>query len=255
MVKSGKPIAVNASFEVAYEDEDVIVVNKAAPLLVHPTGREREYTLLQGVQELLSYELTTGGSLCLINRLDRETSGLVLIAKHPSAAHELGCAMQQQRIHKQYLAVVRGQPVWEYACCAEALAPAQIAGISAIRVRRICHPSGKPSRTEFFTLKREKSRGKVPAISLIRCIPTTGRMHQIRAHLAHLGYPILGDKIYGGDESCYLRFMKTGWSPELAHNLIMERHALHACDLDFPLHGRRIRVHSQLPADMAALIT
>lgn len=254
-MEGNKPIAVNACFEVAYEDADVIVVDKAAPLLVHPTKHERNYTLLQGVQELLAYELATGGTLSLINRLDRETSGLVLIAKNAFAAHELGCAMQQQRIHKQYLAIVRGKTAWEYACCAEALAPMQAAGRSSIRVRRMCHPSGKPSRTEFFTLQREKSKGVIPAISLVRCIPTTGRMHQIRVHLAHLGYPILGDKIYGGDENCYLRFMETGWTPELASKLIIERHALHASDLDFTLHGRRVRVHSELPTDMASLIT
>ena len=80
-------------------------------------------------------------------------------------------------------------------------------------------------------------------------------MHQIRVHLAHLGYPILGDKMYGGDENCYLRFMETGWTPELASKLIIERHALHASDLDFTLHGRRVRVHSELPTDMASLIT
>lgn len=250
-----EPIAVNASFDVIYEDEDVIVVDKAAPLLMHPTGREREYTLLQGVQELLTYELATGGKLSLINRLDRETSGLVLIAKNAEAAHELGCAMQQRRIHKQYLAIVRGQPTWEYACCAEALAPMEAVEASAIHVRRACHPSGKPCRTEFHTLRRVRASGKVPMVSLVRCIPITGRMHQIRAHLAHMGYPILGDKIYGGDESCYLRFIREGWTRELADKLIIKRHALHACDLDFPLHGSRIRVHSDPPEEMATLIT
>ena len=254
-MKKSEPIAVNVHFEVAYEDEDVIVVDKAAPLLVHPTGREREYTLLQGVQELLAYELKTGGKLSLINRLDRETSGLVLIAKNAASAHELGCAMQQQRIHKQYLAIVRGEPSWKYACCAESLIPMQTISNSGVRVQRACHPSGKPCRTEFRTLRNVKARGRIPAISLIRCIPTTGRMHQIRAHLSHLGYPILGDRIYGGDPSCYLRFIETGWDAELAAKLIMERHSLHACDLDFPLHGRRIQVHSELPSDMLTLIT
>ncbi len=255
MTENEYPIDVDPRFEVAYEDEDVIVVDKSAPLLVHPTGREREFTLLQGLRNLLAYELTTGGSLSLINRLDRETSGLVLIAKTPSAAHELGCAMQQRRIRKQYLAFVCGCPPWESACCAEPLATMHTVARTDIRVRQICHPTGKPSRTAFYVLQRLNAQGSSPARALIHCTPTTGRMHQIRVHLAYLGYPILGDKIYGGDEGCYLQFMKTGWTPELAEKLILPRHALHACDIDFPLLGKRIRVHSELPADMAALLT
>lgn len=71
-------------------------------------------------------------------------------------------------------------------------------------------------------------------LALVRCIPETGRMHQIRVHLAHLGHPILGDKIYGPSEHCYLEYIQHGWSRELEERLVLPRHALHACRLEFP---------------------
>ena len=91
-----EPIAVEADFRILYEDEEVLAVDKAAPLLMHPTGPKPEPTLWHGLRELLSYELSTGGQLSLINRLDRETSGIVLVAKTAAAARELGRAMMER---------------------------------------------------------------------------------------------------------------------------------------------------------------
>ena len=79
-------------------------------------------------------------------------------------------------------------------------------------------------------------------------------MHQIRVHLAYLGHPIVGDKIYGGDESCYLDFMEQGWTPALAARLRLPRHALHACKLTFPWRGDTVTVESPLPSDMRELL-
>ena len=248
------PIAVEPAFDIAYEDEGVLVVSKAAPLLMHPVGRKAEPTLLQGVSALLAYELACGGQVSLINRLDRETSGLVLIAKNAEAAHELGCAMMQRSVHKSYLAVVQGLPAWKSACCAEPICRKAEVASCRVNVRQTCHPSGKPCCTEFRILKRVPARPHLPAVSLVECRPITGRMHQIRVHLEHLGHPLVGDKIYGGDETRYLRFVEQGWTRELARELLLPRHALHACSLEFPWAGRVIRVHSELPADMAALL-
>ena len=247
-------IAVRPEFDVAYEDEGALVVSKAAPLLMHPVGAKQEPTLWQGVRELLAYELACGGQVSLINRLDRETSGLVLIAKNARAAHELGCAMQQHAVHKEYLAIVHGWPTWEHACCAEPILRLADVAEAEVRVRQACHPAGKPCRTEFWVERRVAARGELPAMALVRCRPVTGRMHQIRVHLAYLGHPIVGDKIYR-DETCYLRFIEQGWTPELAGELILPRHALHACDLYFPAaDGSTAHAHSPLPPDMAALL-
>lgn len=248
------PIAVQAHFSVLYEDDDVLVVDKAAPLLTHPTGEKNEPTLWHGVRELLVYELACGGQVSFINRLDRETSGITLIAKHAAAARELGKAMQQRLLHKEYYAVVQGMPLWYTACCDEPVLRMEDVAATRIHVRQCCHPQGKPCRTDFEVLQRVPARNGLPSLSLLRCVPHTGRLHQIRVHAAYLGYPLLGDKIYGGNENLYLDFIAQGWTPELAASLYIERHALHACALRFPLHGREICVKSALSADLAALL-
>ena len=239
------PIAVVPEFRVLYEDDGVLAVDKAAPLLTHPTGEKNEPTLWHGLHELLAYEVATGGQVSLINRLDRETSGITLVAKNAEAARELGKAMQARLLHKEYYAVV---PLWSAACCAEPILRMGDVAPTRIHVRQCCHPAGKECRTEFEVLSR------CSGMALLRCRPHTGRMHQIRVHAAHMGHPLVGDKIYGGDESCYLEFIATGWTPELARRLILPRQALHACRLTFPWRGREITVESPLPDDMKQLL-
>ncbi len=248
------PIALTADFSVLYEDECVLVVDKAAPLLTHPTGPKEEPTLWHGLRELLAYELATGGQVSLINRLDRETSGITLVAKTAEAARELGIAMQNRRLQKEYKALVFGCPAWESACCAEPLRRMEEVAPTRVHVRQCCHSGGKPCATEFTVLRRVPARDGRPAMSLLHCRPHTGRLHQIRAHLAHLGYPLVGDKIYGADESFYLDFMAAGWTPALERALLLPRQALHACRLSFPWKGRTIEVEAPLPQDMAALL-
>lgn len=243
------PIAVSPDFRVLYEDDGVLAVDKAAPLLTHPTGEKNEPTLWHGLHELLAYEVATGGQVSLINRLDRETSGITLVAKTAEAARELGKAMQARLLHKEYFAVVQGSPLWNSACCAEPILRMEEVAETRIHVRQCCHPAGKDCRTDFKVLSRHGAR------SLLLCRPHTGRMHQIRVHAAYLGHPLVGDKIYGGDESCYLDFIATGWTADLAHRLILPRHALHACRLSFPWQGCTITVESPLPQELAVLLT
>lgn len=119
---SEAPIACFPHFEVAAESGDWIVVDKGAPLIVHPSNGKKEPCLLEGVEALLSYEIANGAALSLVNRLDRETSGLTLVAKNKRAARELGRAMQRRLIHKEYLAIVQEWPEWtETACTAPIL--------------------------------------------------------------------------------------------------------------------------------------
>lgn len=245
-----EPIAVEADFRILYEDEEVLAVDKAAPLLMHPTGPKPEPTLWHGLRELLAYELATGGQLSLINRLDRETSGIVLVAKTAAAARELGRAMMERRLHKEYLTLVRGCPLWESALCAEPIGRMEEVAPTRVHVRQCCRPDGKPCRTRFELLRRLPQRG----LSLLRCLPETGRMHQIRVHAAHLGFPLVGDKIYGGRDQDYLDFIAGGWTPELAERLLLPRQALHAARLCFPRGGRMLCVESPLPPDMARLL-
>jgi len=248
------PIAVQVHFDVLYEDEEVLVVDKAAPLLTHPTGVKNEPTLWHGIRELLAYELACGGQVSLINRLDRETSGITLIAKTARAARELGKAMQRRQLRKEYAALVVGSPAWYIACCDEPILRMENVAHTQIHVRQCCHPSGKPCCTEFEVQQRVPARDGLPPLSLLRCVPHTGRLHQIRVHAAHLGFPLLGDKIYGGNERNYLDFIERGWTLELAGRLHIARHALHACYLRFPFDGREIEVRSPLPSDLSVLL-
>ncbi len=248
------PIAITADFSVLYEDDGVLAVNKAAPLLTHPTGPREEPTLWHGLRELLAYELATGGQVSLINRLDRETSGITLVAKTAEAARELGIAMQNRLLQKEYLAIVFGCPSWEVAHCAEPIRRMEEVAETHVHVRQCCHPGGKSCATELRVLRRFAARGGFPPMSLVECRPHTGRMHQIRVHLAHLGFPLVGDKIYGADERFYLDFMEGGWTPELERALLLPRQALHAHRLRFMWRGREVQVEAPLPRDMAALL-
>ncbi len=248
------PIAMTADFCVLYEDDGVLVVDKAAPLLTHPTGPREEPTLWHGLRELLAYELATGGQVSLINRLDRETSGITLVAKTAEAARELGIAMQKRLLQKEYMALVFGCPAWNSAWCGESLLRMEEVAPTRVHVRQCCHPGGKPCATEVRVLRRVPARGERPAMALLECRPHTGRLHQIRAHLAHLGFPLVGDKIYGADEGYYLAFMASGWMPELERALLLPRQALHAHRLRFPWRGRVVEVEAPLPPDIAALL-
>ena len=242
-------LQVVANFTVIDESADWIVVDKPAPLIVHPANRKPEPTLLGGVEYLLAYEMENGARPAVVNRLDRDTSGLVIVAKHTQAARELGIAFDRREVEKQYLAIVHG---WsnadDWTCDAPILRAGEI-GSSAIWVRQIVHPAGRACRTRFRVEQRfERAGGK---FSLIRCFPESGRMHQLRVHLAHGGHPIVGDKLYTGDGEEYLGWMKSGWTPDLQEKLLLPRHALHAARLALPWRGRRLDWHAPLPADFA----
>lgn len=249
---SEAPIACFPHFEVAAESGDWIVVDKGAPLIVHPSNGKKEPCLLEGVEALLSYEIANGAALSLVNRLDRETSGLTLVAKNKRAARELGRAMQRRLIHKEYLAIVQEWPEWtETACTAPILRQGEVAE-SRIWVKQAVHPAGKACTT-VFRKERTWNTRRGP-LALVRCIPETGRMHQIRVHLTHLGHPILGDKIYGPFEHCYLEYIQHGWSRELEEQLVLPRHALHACRLEFPFDEETFTAEAPLPEDMRRLL-
>jgi 23S rRNA pseudouridine1911/1915/1917 synthase len=243
-------VAVN--FRVVDESEDWIVVDKPAPLIVHPANLKPEPTLLGGLEQLLSYELGNGGRLGIITRLDRETSGLVLVAKTTQAAKEFGGIFERREAKKEYLAIVKGWPELDHWVCEEPLLRAGEIAPSEIWVRQRVHPQGKDCRTRFGVEQRfERREGR---FSLVRCFPETGRMHQIRVHLAASGFPMVGDKIYSGDGSEYLEWMEKGWTSDLQSRLLLPRHALHATRLEVDYLGVKRCWEAPLSRDLSAFL-
>jgi 23S rRNA pseudouridine1911/1915/1917 synthase len=245
------PVANQPGFSVIEETDDWIVVDKPAPLKIHPSVPDGLPTLYDLLRDLLAYELANGGQVSIINRLDRETSGVVLVAKTAAAARRFGIAMQQRRFHKTYLAVAHGWPDWEEREVGEPLLRQSLVRPSVIRVKQMAHSAGAESLTRFRVLARTSAA--FGPVSVLEAHPVTGRMHQIRVHAAWLGHPLVGDKIYGPDETCYLDFIESGWTPALAARLHVPRHMLHAARLEIDLDGESRHWSAPPPADWSAV--
>lgn len=248
-----EPERANAAreFSIVAERDDFLIVEKPPFLLVHPTKPNGVRTLWGELKQLLAFEIANGGQVSIVNRLDRETSGLVLVAKRSDAARRFGLLMQEQRIAKEYLAIIWGWPVWETREVEAPLCREGAHGPSAIWLKQSIHSAGAPAQTEFRVEHRFTRRVKGDRFSVVRAVPRTGRTHQIRVHLASLGHPIVGDKIYGPDEKLYLQFIETGWTPDLAKKLLLPRHALHSARLE--IQGGE-KWSSPLPPDLASFI-
>ncbi len=244
-----RPLLFNPRFTVLDESDDWIVVDKPPHLLCHPTTPGNPPTLWDGLRGLLAYDIANGAALSIITRLDRDTSGIVLVAKNAPAARAFSLAMQRGEFAKEYLALARGWPDRDSWTEDGAILRKGEIKPSPIWVKQMVHPAGRPCRTRFSVV----GRGFLPAdppfrFALVRCFPESGRMHQIRVHLAHAGHPVVGDKIYGPDETCYLDFIAHGWTEELAGRLLLDRHALHA----HRLSRGELEWSSPLAADLEA---
>ena len=238
-------------FRIVAESPSVIVIDKSPFLQVHPSKPSHRRTLWDELRHLLAYEIVCGGQVSIINRLDRETSGLTLVAKTRESARSLSMQMADRRIFKEYLAVVWGCPAQDsWTVDAPILRKGERLP-SRIHLKQMVHPDGAASRTHF-RVEQRFGGAAAGAFAVVRAIPETGRMHQIRVHLSHSGHPVVGDKIYGPDEGCYLEFIETSWTPALEERLLLPRHALHSSLLHLDATGEEWQ--STLAPDLQAFV-
>lgn len=250
---------VNLNVTTVFEDADLLVINKPPNLPSHPGGRYFNHTLWAVLKTRFGL-----AHPILINRLDRETSGLTLVAKNEQVAKQLRAEFSSRRVEKRYLALVEGvfpprleargrlvpdadSPVKKKMkfVVAEAAPPEQASQWAETVFQGLENLEGDASKA-----------GKSGPVSLIEALPRTGRLHQIRATLQTLGFPVVGDKLYGHDPAFFVRFCKDQLTDDDRARLRLDRQALHASNLRLPhpRTQRMLEVEAPLPADMAALL-
>jgi 23S rRNA pseudouridine1911/1915/1917 synthase len=225
---------------VLYEDDRVVALDKPPGLMAHPSGTRFVYALVG-----LARDRWPDDDVDLVHRLDKDTSGVILLTKDMAANAFLKRWMNGGGCRKEYVAVARGNPAWD-----ERVIEAPIGYANGpIRIQMGVVPDGLPARTDVTVLERRPDDDLV----LVRCRLHTGRTHQIRVHLEHVGLPILGDVMYGVPPEVFLDTLEHGITDATLLATGAPRHALHAARLVFPHpDGGEVEVEAPLPADMAS---
>lgn len=225
---------------IVYEDAHILVINKAAGMVVHPAAGNPSGTLVNALLHHCDDLSGIGGveRPGIVHRLDKDTSGLMVVAKNDSAHRRLSLAFRRREVHKTYLAVCYGDPE------SEGVVDAPVGRHPHERKRMAITRSGRPARTTYTVEER------FTGAALLACSPITGRTHQIRVHMAHAGHAIVGDPLYSGRQWRNLE------EPARSACRNFPRQALHAhrLELTHPATGETVTFEAALPEDMAVLL-
>lgn len=232
---------VDFAYDILYEDADLVAVSKSGNIPVHASGNYITHTLIARVREDL------GEKVHLCHRLDRETSGVVLLARNTEARRIVGRAFEAGLIEKDYVAIVRGEPLSD---TFESRRPLRKIGKRHPIPRTVVDARGKPAATHFRVIER------LGNVSVVEASPETGRTNQVRVHLEVAGHPIVGDKTYGLPARLLRRMVADPDDPEVLTHLILPRHALHHARMRFahPTNGAPTEIGAPLPGDMRAFL-
>ena len=234
--------AENIPLSIVYEDSDLAVIDKPAGLVVHPAPGHRGGTLVNALLHHLRDLSGIGGVLRpgIVHRLDKDTSGLLLIAKHDQAHRALAAALKKRDVKRIYQVAA-----WGHLRQDSLTVDAPIARSHNDRQRMAVLPDGRRAVTHFTRI------AIWPAAELLRAELETGRTHQIRVHLTHIGHPVVGDTVYGSGAARGMSGPALGWAKNLARRV--PRQFLHAAELslDHPRTGEPLHFTSPLPEDLA----
>jgi 23S rRNA pseudouridine1911/1915/1917 synthase len=250
--------AQDIALDVIHEDKNLLIINKPAGLTVHPAPGHPDSTLVNALLAHCGKSLSGIGGVArpgIVHRIDKDTSGLLAVAKNDATHLALSAQLAERSLKRTYIAVVWGKPK-----AAKGTITANVGRSMGNRQKMaVLKVGGKPAVTHYTVIKTFSPGGlKTPLASLVECRLETGRTHQIRVHMMHLGHPLVGDQSYGQSTQSRLQASVFKALPEKTKKLLLnfKRQALHAKELELvhPATGKKMHFEAKLPKDMQALI-
>ncbi len=248
LTKNGKEFVVepepDIQLGIIYEDDDIVAINKPAGLLVHPTLSQKRHTLANALIARYPEMVKVGESPMrpgIVHRLDKDTSGIIIAAKNQTAFLHMKEQFLNRKIFKKYLALVEGVPKNETGVIEYAIRPSKQFRLKKVAVQRV-EPVKKSVRTARTSYK---IRAVINGYTFLEVSPLTGRTHQIRVHLAAIGHPIIGDRLYNTRKEDREKWKEIG----------IKRQFLHAFSLEFTApNGQKLKLEAELPRDLREII-